>query len=435
MTSDNQFADRKSDSLSDKRPRSDKEVESSKKTKLENLAAPKYGEQSYWEDRYKQLLSAKSLSDQTDNDDDAPLAYHSWYFSYPELKPILLPLILGSGQDVQEFISKSTDTNDVESEESDQDSQAEEKPESINKEAEGIFVKEEDEDDGSQSIEEQDETEETTTAQMNSSEAEEGDDLEEIESDDDDENDEESINRGLGLTAVGPIEILEIGCGDVPLLAGLYQDLESLGQTTNSDISSFVKRLRCVDYSPTVIEKMKEHYGRKVEPNGKSESLSLEFAVADGRQLEMDEKSVDLIIEKGCLDGMLSDPKNGVENCRKMVTECARVLVPGGCLILVSHSNAHTDHGMQWLQDIVFNGLQRLGKVDPKQAMYKWEVEVHGNDMESLIDEYGDNVPDDASPGPAVYIVHKQSAVLCQSTTDRRDVGNSSAIKVKFLSY
>ena len=55
----------------------------------------------------------------------------------------------------------------------------------------------------------------------------------------------------------GPISVLEIGCGDVPLGCGLANDLKSMEATTGADSQLICNRIVCTDYSPTVIEVMR----------------------------------------------------------------------------------------------------------------------------------------------------------------------------------
>ena len=68
----------------------------------------------------------------------------------------------------------------------------------------------------------------------------------------------------------------------------------------------------------------------KKQQQSEKSSVTVEYEVADARKLPYDDESFELLIEKGTLDAMLSDTKDGAENSRLIVGECARVLASGG---------------------------------------------------------------------------------------------------------
>jgi hypothetical protein len=92
-------------------------------------------------------------------------------------------------------------------------------------------------------------------------------------------------------------------------------------------------------------------------------------------------------------------------------------------MVIVSHLNAHTEIGMEWLDDIVVPGLR---KGSPK---CDWEIEVHGNEEEPVDEESGETASE--GPGPAVYIIHKKPPQPNGSFTE----DDPPAISLKFLSY
>ena len=76
-----------------------------------------------------------------------------------------------------------------------------------------------------------------------------------------------------------------------------------------------------------------------------------------------------------------------------------------GCIMLVSHLNAHAEEGVDWLEEIVVKGLRAAGG---KEAA-RWEIEVHGNSgLQEEADEEEIDPTSSVSPGPAVYIIHKK---------------------------
>ena len=74
----------------------------------EKAACPSYGSQSYWDERYKNN-SAKddqatiSMDDKISQVEEEGSPGFSWYFSYNELRPLLLPLLLGRDEEEEEW--------------------------------------------------------------------------------------------------------------------------------------------------------------------------------------------------------------------------------------------------------------------------------------------------------------------------------------------
>lgn len=491
---------------------------------------PKYGEQAYWEERYKQLLENQNdpdttntgeqdcepsnntnnkrqkMDEQTINkNNNSPSPYHSWYFSYEELRPLILPIILGENRD--ESLVGDHDGHGEQGETGNLPVQEHEEEE-MKDGGEKIVQNDKEFKDKKRH---QDKTEDANKNFDNPNppiahgqeEEEEAEDDDEEETwqviDQDAEEDEESIDRGDGLIANGPISILEIGCGDVPLGVGLACELQALqtAKASTSPIINGVKKILCVDYSPTVIEQMNKEHDHLIrrppnsnnnnenKENDNNRTLPLEFAVVDARQLPMEKESIELILEKGTLDAMLSDPTNGIKHCQRTVRECARVLTHGGCLVIISHWNAHSERGMQWLHEIIFPGLQPSLPVGAGEAAAAaaaatsstesnnkndflkqdnskqnhcdhWVVEVHGKDEASTILENHDSkeqmnpIFNEVGPGPAVYVMHKLrptstlessnigSSMTMTMTTENvtnDGVGERPTIPVKFYTY
>ncbi|KAE8449647.1 hypothetical protein EG329_007977 [Mollisiaceae sp. DMI_Dod_QoI] len=116
--------------------------------------------------------------------------------------------------------------------------------------------------------------------------------------------------------------ILHLGCGNSTLTA----DLHALGYTNQTS----------VDFSQVVIDAMKAKYS----------SLDSRWCVMDVRQLELNNKSVDVAIDKATLDAMIHgslwDPPDDVRsNVGKYVDEVARVLRPGGQWLYITYRQPH----------------------------------------------------------------------------------------------
>jgi hypothetical protein len=460
-----------------------------------NPPPPKYGSIQYWNERYQkqfQRIGAVKVNENhhhnndttTDNninnikignkDDITTLPYHSWYFTYDELRPILLPLLLGGGSDMIEPYSNTT--SDIENEqlplpptgnaifeinhrEIDQETGPSE-----NASIENRKLRDTNSHDnitnGNVQDEEVDEVDDDDEEEEDKKEDEEVDDNEDegeweevVDEDEDDENviddsetddvDDDEIPAREGLAKGGPVSILEIGCGDVPLGAALayeFRDiciglLPTTTTTSNQDDNkklSIITKILCTDYSPVVVAMMRKQFCNvndvldqtqiltagndtdtavmstmeipkdviETRPVG---SVPLQFELMDARRIPRDDNSFHLIIEKGTLDAVLSDPVNGVSDCVQIVSECARVV--SGCIVLVSHLNAHTPNGLGWLEEVVMEGLKKYSiRLDSNVAA--WDIEVHGNSDVIDDDEKNGSFPP-GSTGPAVYVIHK----------------------------
>jgi len=218
-------------------------------------------------------VSTESKVEEEKEDSDVvveALPNHEWYFTYDELRPLMLPLLLGG----REEAAKMLDIVEIEEEE--------------------------------ESENEIDEEENENTTPPSST----------------------SVPRFQG-----PATVLEVGCGDVPLGVGLAEELGKLQETTGYNANSVLKKLICCDYSETVISILQnqERQESKITP---------EYQALDARNLPFANESIQLILEKGTLDSMLSNDNNdtGVSDCSRIVAECARVLDFYGKDLLLSQT-------------------------------------------------------------------------------------------------
>jgi hypothetical protein len=398
----------------------------------DKIPAPLYGSKVYWEQRYsnhpqidndtqhqEENTNINENDDKTQQSNNEELPYHSWYFTYDEIKPIILPLILGrSDEDIEE-----SDSDEEFDEEEDSDIVSKEVEEKIDEIIENEKI--------SDLVPKKQDTYRSCASAIENGSSKEG---EEVENDINNEEDNRLQKSDDGLASNGPVRILEIGCGDVPLVIGLTKDLHELQQETGASIENIASRVLCTDYSEIVIDTMKSQYINN-SSRDENEIVSattdvtplknisncnvVEFEVADARNMnKYPNGTFQLILEKGLLDAMLSDEQVGVENCIQAVAECARLLTPrtktkcllvntssveatasgatiiqshtdesdlsdattrNGCLILCSHLNAHTPKGMDWLQEVVIAGLLRGTSEYDDPDRIDWKIEVHGN--------------------------------------------------------
>jgi ubiquinone/menaquinone biosynthesis C-methylase UbiE len=405
---------------------------------------PSYGSQEYWEQRYQkhQQQGGKDNDNDDTNEDkeekdgdhnvSGALPFHAWYFTYQDLRPLILPLILGGraeARDVMDEALADVPTDEVDSAAVANDGQKGK----LDEAGDEKHVADSDEDDEGNASETEEVEEEEE--EEDEDDEEEGDFEEVGDDDEEDEEEEEEVDRE-GLANNGPISVLEVGCGDVPLGADLSLELQKLEQETGGSSQGIVKRIVCIDYSETVVHAMTKQY-LSAPPTTTTDTIidtdknagPLEFAVEDARRLSYPNESFELILEKGTLDAMLSNKEEGVANCVEIVSECARVLTKGGFIVIISHLNAHTPNGVSWLEEVVQTGLLAGG------GNATWEIEVHGN---ADISTDGDPGIPAGSPGPAVYIIQKKPSPEVEGSESAKASTSSTqdtTIPVKFFAY
>jgi hypothetical protein len=264
---------------------------------------PSYGSQEYWEERYRKVQKVQ--------EDQEPDPFHAWYFNYEDLAPLLLPLVLG--EDEEEEVGEKGETKE-ESEDEDASKEGEEEEKKT-------------------VDDEQDEEKSEEGGGNDNESAEEGEEEGDEEIDDESDAGEEEVTpRRVGLVKNGPISIIEIGCGDVPLGRDLALGVKQLEPETGIKTEHIFKKVVCTDYSESVIRAMKEEQSQKEGADDKdtNNKLPLVYEVADARKLPYADNCFEMVIEKGTLDAMLSDKELGATNCRSIVAECARILAIGG---------------------------------------------------------------------------------------------------------
>ena len=384
-----------------------------KKVKVDD-SPPPYESQEYWDTRYKQHQTPNDKLAHHEVPDTDAMPYHAWYFTYSDLRPLVLPLLLGgknAGKVDGDLFDGESDQFKVTA------------PDVANNECATPSTVEVETDATKPDVTSNDDT-------LNESDGDEDDDDDEysefveVDENDEDDDDDETQERE-GVARDGPISVLEVGCGDVPLGKELAVELISLEKSGTTKVNAVIKKIVCCDYSPTVVAMLNK---QKQESKGlNSDDLAtldtiLDYQTSDARSMpQYLDRSFELVLEKGTLDAMLSDKEAGISNCQKIVTEMARVLTVGGYIVLVSHLNAHTKNGIEWLHEVVLPGL-RAGDQD-----WRWEIEVHGNDGLDDFEDQNHAMP--ISPGPCVYVIHKLDV-----PTEDKD-GTTASIPLRFFTY
>ncbi len=129
-------------------------------------------------------------------------------------------------------------------------------------------------------------------------------------------------------------EVLILGCGNSAVGEGLYD--EGYHYITN------------IDFSSTVIEQMQQKYKQFEE---------MDFQVMDVTDLEIEDDSVHLILDKATLDSVICS-NNNHSLLLQMLLHVYRVLLQGGVYILLSHGKPETR--LPYLQN----------------PSFKWRIEI-----------------------------------------------------------
>eukprot|EP01036_Dinobryon_divergens_P030790 gene30790-40089_t len=127
----------------------------------------------------------------------------------------------------------------------------------------------------------------------------------------------ESLEKNLS-------NVLEIGCGDRPLIPGfMYAD----GVFQDRDFS-----LHAIDFSRSVIDLLVQ--------KSNAEGSSISYKYMDARSLEYGDEYFNFIVDKGTIDAMLCSEhvESAHRNVSKIISEAVRCLnKSSGVLMIISH--------------------------------------------------------------------------------------------------
>ncbi|KAF9054476.1 S-adenosyl-L-methionine-dependent methyltransferase [Panaeolus papilionaceus] len=120
--------------------------------------------------------------------------------------------------------------------------------------------------------------------------------------------------------------ILMLGCGNSTLSQDMWED--------------GYRNIVNIDYSPVLVQKMSARHST-VRPE-------MEWHQMDVRELNFDDESFDVAIDKGTMDAMMTakgdvwdPPAQVMEDCNKEVDEALRVLRKGGVFIYLTFGQPH----------------------------------------------------------------------------------------------
>lgn len=187
--------------------------------------------------------------------------------------------------------------------------------------------------------------------------------------------------------------VLEIGCGDSPLLTGML----AAGHTG---------KLHAIDFSDSIIKKVIEDH-----PKSTPSSNKIEYLVMDARNLTYDSDVWDAVIDKGTLDAMLCDKETGLSNARELIEEACRVLNKiSGKMCFISHIQVETSEFNDWMQNCVLPVLDNY-------RSNLWKVEAHTGSTSN------------EQNSPTVYIISSKPRKLTRGSL------HSCVVEMKVLSH
>lgn len=163
--------------------------------------------------------------------------------------------------------------------------------------------------------------------------------------------------------------VLEIGCGTSDLLPGLRK-------------AGHRGLLVGTDFSESAVEYMQSKHGQLESTAYKA----LRFEKMDARDMKtFSNNSVNIVLDKGCLNGVVSSQKHGEKSAFCICQEICRVLQPGGWFLSFScHDPYDSDegsNGMNVLEELLLPGLV---KGQEKDSIYAWKIDVHSSEDPSF---------------------------------------------------
>lgn len=200
-----------------------------------------------------------------------------------------------------------------------------------------------------------------------------------------------------GIIKVGT-KVLEIGCGNSEISLGLY----NAGYTV---IGS--------DYATEQINHLHTQYATEIASS--TTAHSLEFAAVDCRHLSdnYEADTFEAVVDKACLDSMLSGGDAGKVVAMATCTQVDKVLRGGGSFIVVSHAHPETELGRVLMLDCVLSNVDTLKS--------RWSVDVHSTEeYESGSEEEDQEEEESDSGGIHVYVFSKVTRARTRSVKRKR---------------
>jgi len=196
--------------------------------------------------------------------------------------------------------------------------------------------------------------------------------------------------------------ILEIGCGNSELTVGLAKDGYDVIGT---------------DYAATQIQSLQNEYP------------TIKFEHVDCRALQSSfgVERFSCVLDKACLDSMLSGGEEGKTTAMMTVEQVDQVLQGNGHFVVISHADPETELGEVLLGEVV------IGNVNTTD--YRWDVDVHsieGEEDEENDGEDGEGEGGGDGGGIHVYVFHKVVRARTRSCMKRKRESSSDDVENEF---
>ena len=132
---------------------------------------------------------------------------------------------------------------------------------------------------------------------------------------------------------------LEVGCGRYPLCPDLRRQ------------GGWAGRIVGIDFSAVCIEELKAQ--------AITSDLFIEYIEADARNLHTIGNEFDLVVDKGCIDAMLSD---GISYAAELIHSYAQAVSVGGRCVIISHIYmVQGDEKFDaWIEGALFPALNKI---------------------------------------------------------------------------
>jgi EEF1A lysine methyltransferase 4 len=226
---------------------------------------------------------------------------------------------------------------------------------------------------------------------------------------------QQTIRQDRPLIADAPEIILEIGCGDAPLIRGILDDEEIHG--------TFIG----IDFSRSVIESLNHHKAQESLRLGTpSATLNrLQYELMDARHLSFGNETIHYILEKGTIDAMLCSD-DWTENLKLIFGEMCRVLRVDGSIVWISHLNYDSEECQEILETILMPILSE----DHQRV---WNIHIHcAEDAEEESErEEEEGEGEQATPGATVYIITSRERRVTRSLNQKKPL----TVQVKVSTY
>lgn len=148
--------------------------------------------------------------------------------------------------------------------------------------------------------------------------------------------------------------VLEIGCGDRPMIPGFVAAYPTC-------------TLACgMDYSQNAVD-----MAGKVPIISDNKDV-VSYARMDARKMTYSTDSFDIVIDKGTIDAMMSDAdsKAAAKNVKQIIKETLRVMKPAATFVLISHVEVECEEFEELFGGLIVPQLEALNHLN-------WTIEAH----------------------------------------------------------